>query len=630
MQNVSSWSLVLLALVGACKEQPDADKTPANLPDAIVAADRSEHWLDRPFPSDELRRADGTVDWTIVPEAPTPLGTTVVSGWAAAASAAAQGFSHQPAVYFRFDEEPAIEAGDVGITDSEGNEVAVQWLWIDDPAGDPFLADNLLIVMPEHTSPLKSGERYVAWVSDRVANAASGWTAPEGSPADVAVSTVFTVQPSLGQLQALAAAADAFLDADPTMLEPTDWRRVTELSYAPGETASGEPSAVATVTYDDGTTSETFLAEEGNPAHTIALDDTWTHEVWEGRIQTVAFQEEEGQPWASPGVGLVGDFDRLDEGWIEFDGTTLLSAPRAESMRIVVQIPRTPGSHPVVTWDHGTGGHAYSAVQRVNPSDRGADVTAALSNAVIVSRDQPLYGQRFGLIDAGFDASIGFYNIGNLVAFRDNQRQAAVDHRVLQRFVEDALPTLADVDPARVGAFGHSLGSVTVHGGLAAQQGSGASSAFLSGSGGYLAYYVLESGLLGGDNDVVTTMAPLIGLTPEELADTTPAELAGALIGLPESAWPNMDRYHPLIQIFGVIMDPSDPVMLAADQVVPETILLGLEDLQVPESTTRWLAEITPEMTLIECQPQGDYDGHLCMFREDAGLQALEDWASGL
>ena len=405
---------------------------------------------------------------------------------------------------------------------------------------------------------------------------------------------------------------------------------MTSLSYAPGETPGGEPAFVATVTYEDGGTSLTFLAEEKDNAGFTIDVAARHHEIWEGRIRTVAFQEEAGQPWATPGVGLVSDFARLDEGWIEHDGTTLLSTGRDESMRIVVQIPKTAGPHAIVTWDHGTGGHAYNAVNRVSPTDRGADVTAALRNAVIVSRDQPLYGQRFPLIDEGFDASIGFYNIGNLVAFRDNQRQAAVDHRILHRFAEDVLPTLADVDTSRIGAFGHSLGSVTAHGGLAGQQGTGAKSAFMSGSGGYLAYYVLESGLLGGDNDVVTTIAPLIGLDPEELSNASPAELAGALLGLPESAWGHVDRYHPMIQVFSVIMDPSDPLMMASDQVIPETILLGLGDLQVPEQTTRWLAEVTPDATLIECHPLSDYDGHGCMFREDEGLAALEAWAQSL
>ena len=121
-----------------------------------------------------------------------------------------------------------------------------------------------------------------------------------------------------------------------------------------------------------------------------------------------------------------------------------------------------------------------------------------------------------------------------------------------------------------------------------------------------------------------------MGLTSEQLAEASTTELLAALIGLPESAWPNMGRHHPLMQLFGTIMDPGDPLMFAADQVVPETILLGLEDLQVPEITTRWLHEVTPDSELIECQPKADYDGHYCLFREDLALDALRTWVAGL
>ena len=611
-------------LLGCPPSSPD-------LPAALVAADRSGHWLDRPFPAEELVREDGTVDWTILPEAPTPLGTTIVQGWAAQASQASLGHSHQPAVFFRFESEPAIEAGDVGIRGPGGEEVPVDWFWLAEAAGDPFLTDNLLVLMPQHTSPLASGARYVAWVSGRVAEPAPGWAPPEGAPDDVAVATAFTVQPSLGQLRSLHSATGAFLADQPGLLQPSIWRRVVSLEYAQGVTSSGEPSTVATVTFEDGTTEQTFLAPvEGGPVQTFDLAEAWPHEVYEGRIQTVAFQPEEERPWGSPGVGLVGDFDRIGEGWIDFEGEELASPGRAEDMRIVVQIPRSTGPHPVVTWDHGTGGHAYNAVARTNAEDRSSEVAAALESAVVVSRDQPLYGQRYPLIDEGFGSSIGFYNLGNLVAFRDNQRQAAVDHMVLHHFAVDVLPGLVEADSSRVGAFGHSLGSVTAHGGLAAMQGEGAQSAFLSGAGGYLAYYALESGLLGGSNDVVLTLAPLMGLTSEQLAEASTTELLAALIGLPESAWPNMGRHHPLMQLFSTIMDPGDPLMFAADQVVPETILLGLEDLQVPEITTRWLHEVTPDSELIECQPQADYDGHYCLFREDLALDALRTWVAGL
>ena len=622
--------IILLSLAAGCPTttQPVVEE----LPVALVASDRSGHWLDRPFPSDELRRSDGTVDWTILPPSPSPIGERIMEGWSGQASIASAGFSHQPAIYFRFSSQPALQDGDVGITAADGTEVPIEWQWIDDPAGDPFLTSNLLVVMPEHTAPLSSGGRYVGWVSDRVAQAADGWTAPEGAPDAVAVATAFTVQDSLGQLRALVAAVDEELAERPELLTPSAWRRVVSLGYGQGETPSGEPSTVATVTYENGETDPTYLAPDPDgPSWTVELGEDWPHEVWEARIQTLAFQPEEGRPWAGSGLGLLADFDRRNEGWIPFVDGQITSEPYAEEMRIVVQVPRVgSGPFPVVTWDHGTGGHAYNAVGRANPDDLSGEVASAFSEAVIVSRDQPLYGQRYPLIDEGFGASLGFYNIGNLPAFRDNQRQAAADHRVLHRFVSEVLPDQLEVSLNGEGAFGHSLGSVTAHGGLAGQQGSGATRALMSGTGGYLSYYVLETGLLGGDNDVVVGLAPLLGFTEEQLAESTPPELIAALAGIPETAWPLMGRHHPVMQLFATIMDPSDPMSFARDQVVPETFILGLDDLQVPERTTRWLAEAQPEVEIVECAPRGTYDGHYCTFREPESFAAIRDWVDRL
>ena len=56
-----------------------------------------------------------------------------------------------------------------------------------------------------------------------------------------------------------------------------------------------------------------------------------------------------------------------------------------------------------------------------------------------LSRDATLYGTRYPLIDEGYDASFGFYNIVNAPTFRDNQRQTAVDGHVLRQYVADGL-----------------------------------------------------------------------------------------------------------------------------------------------------------------------------------------------
>ena len=253
--------------------------------------------------------------------------------------------------------------------------------------------------------------------------------------------------------------------------------------------------------------------------------------------------------------------------------------------------------------------------------------TFADAGTVVVSRDQPLYGDRYSLIEDGFGGSLGFYNIGNLPAFRDNQRQGGADHRVLHRFVRDALPNLFAVDPNRIGAYGHSLGSVTAHNGLIQSQGDGALSAFMSGTGGYFTYYVLETGLLGTDNDVVTQIEPILGVS---LEGRTAPELVAALVGLPEAAWPNMNRMHPVMGLFQTIMDPSDPIVLAPAQTQPEILLMGVGDLQVPNRTTEWLAETTPLGELRRCEPTEEYDPHYCTYREEDGLRALKSFLDNL
>jgi hypothetical protein len=614
--------LLPLLLLTACA-------APVDRPDALVADDRSGHWLDRPWPSDEVL-VDGYVDWSMLPEANTPLGTTLTSGWAAQAAATVDGFGHHSSAYFRFAEVFDVQAGDVGIT-GPGGDVPVEWRWVEDPMGDPFLTTNLLIVTPLPTAPLASGTTYVAWVSTEVADPAEGWERPDWAPEDAAVATQFTVADSLGQLRSLRAAVDAALDANPEWLQPLVWEPVDTFRYAQGQTPGGRDATVATATYGDGTESVAYLSPRGaSPTRSWDLAGDWPHEVYEARIRVPVFQDYDGAPWASPGLGLVGDFSRIDEGWLHFDGTELLDEPDVQELRLVVQVPRGEGAAPVMTWDHGTGGHAYNAVARANVGDRPSEVNEALADVVIVSRDQPLYGQRFPLIEEGFTTSIGFYNIGNLPAFRDNQRQSAAEHRAVVRFVQDVLPTLIDVDTSRFGSFGHSLGSVTNNGGLAAAAGDGPTETFLSGAGGYLAFYVLESGLLGTGNDVVGTIAPLLGLTAEELAEASPSELVGALIGLEEPAWPNVQRDHPVLQLFSAIMDPSDPIAVAPEQTVAPTILLGVGDLQVPNKTTEWLGEVTPGATTVRCEPTANYDGHWCLFREDVGIDALAEWAEGL
>jgi len=570
---------------------------------------------------------------------PTPLGTTIVDGWAAQAAATAHGFSSLAGTFFRLDGPIEVEDSYDGLdTDpiqlfslDSDHRVPIEVSFVARAGGDPTLADNTLRLAPHPSTPLRSGERYVALLTDELVRTPENWERAEEYPKDTAFATTFTVQDSAGQSRQLAAATDRALEANPEWLQPATLRRVVRLTYTQGETPNGNEATIATSYFEEGDPTVTYLFSVPDaPVIDVDLLNEWPMEVWETEIQTVSFRDLTGQPWSNSGPGLLLDFSRRHEGWIDFDPDgDLIETISAEPMRVVIQVPKTGSNFSVMTWDHGTGGHAYSAVQRVSTGDAGLPVATAFAEAgtVVVSRDQPLYGTRYSLIEDGYGGSLGFYNIGNLPAFRDNQRQAGVAHRVLHHFVEDVLPGIVDTDPSRVGAFGHSLGSVTAHNGLMQSEGTGASKAFMSGTGGYFTYYVLATGLLGTDNDVVAQIEPLVGV---DMEGRTASELVAILAGLPEPAWPNMDRMHPVMGLFQLIMDPADPMVLAPEQSVPETLLMGVGDWQVPNITTEWLDAALPDSTLLNCEPLGEYDPHYCTYREDAGVQALSDFVKSL
>ncbi len=593
----------------------------------VDEADRSGHLFDKPFPSDHLLTAAGTVDLSAFPDAGTNIGTTFVRGWARQAGETVHGWSHLAPIGLRFDRAVEVPSELQGADDDpvrlisldSGHRPALRTRFVADPAGDPFLARNLLLVQPQPWDPLNSGETYELHLDRKLADT------------DGPVTT-FTVQDSMGQLAQLREAADAFIDADPTLLDALGLKQVVGLRFEAGQTPSGRDSVQLIATYADDTTEVTYLgARDGFEAFDVDLSDD-PMEVWAATIHTVAFQDLDDQPYAQPGVGFLSDFDRSD-GWIHFDASgTLTSTPTAEPMRIVVLVPRTGTPTGVLTWDHGTGGNAYNAVQRVVSADRAGPLRAAFADAgiTVVSRDQPLYGQRYPLVDQGFGKSIGFYNIGNLPAWRDNQRQGGIDMHVLQRFSHEVLPGLfpGRVATDRVGAFGHSLGSVTAHIGLAAQQGDYVDHALMSGAGGDFTYYATDTGLLGSDNDVVGLLGPLVGVELPD--DPTGSQAVGALLGVPENAWDGVDGLHPGLGLFQLIMDPSDPMVLAPAQATPETVVMGQGDLQVPNFTTEWLVQGTPQSTLVPCAPTSDYDPHQCLFREEAGITALQAYLSGL
>jgi hypothetical protein len=639
---------VFLAACGA----PDASST-ADTVAAIVDPDRSSHFFDMPFPDAGLLDDSGHADLSGFPVAPSELTQGITNGWARRIGMTSQGFANNGAAYFRF--ESALDVAPVMtgakddpilLIDTEtGERIPLTVRFTESAAGDPFMADNLLAFAPALGHPPRSGATLAAVVMESAGvHAAKGWTASAeieaalqlaGVKGKAAVATVFTIQDATGELKALFADVDERLGDVPDWGSIT-WKRITHLDFAQGLTDSGEEATVVTTTFEDDSQEVVNMYAHEEAVHSHAMLDDWPMAVYQAEIPVLNYSGLADRPYMSPGFGHLFDTN-VETGWIDFTDGAPAHSPDTESMRIILSLPKnadgTPiHDAPIAMYDHGTGGAAINAVSRINKNDDGHAMASRWNTAgwAVIGRDAALYGRRFDLIDAGFSGgSLGFYNVVNLPAFRDNQRQTAVDGHVLLRFIQDGLNAslpAGSVDASRIRRIGHSLGSVTANLGVSAEP-EAFESVFLSGTGGVLSHYFLDTGLLEDfGNDLVDQIFTLFQVDPPEPV-TAPAVL-GAALGIPEAGWAKIDRLHPAMTLFQWTMDPGDPMSVARDETLPATVLIGIDDHQVPNFTSYGLATALPDVRIVTVEAGGDYDPHVVLHREVAGLDALSAWLS--
>ena len=657
-----SFSAVLCAAalvsLGACQESlvvsnPDPVLVPVT---PIYDPSRPTHYFDYPFPTDELLTADGTPDLTGYPVIGTDVALPVVDGWRTRVESVAQGFGNNTAAYFRFSGVLPVPPSTNGspydsllmVDMDTGELLPLDVQFITDPGEDTTLAENLLTFAPQLGHPPRSGARMAA-----VVMSSAGVVPLEGSvPAGVtealalagvsgtpAVATVYTVQDVTSQLQQLVADADTRFDAETDPWAGVALKRVTQMDYTQGLTPSGNEATILEVTFEDGTTERSYqsplTADTGT--HTVDMND-WPMVVYQAQVPVWNYSGFDDMPYMSPGISHLYDSARVS-GWIDFENGLLTAVPEADTTRVTISIPKDTDGNPienarVLMYDHGTGGTAYHAVQRRNKYDDCDALARVLADEgwAIVGRDQPLYGTRYPLIDEGYGASLGFYNIVNLPAFRDNQRQGAIEALQVKRFLTEGLngslaatSTGGSIDTAApMRRLGHSLGSVTVNLGTAATADQWEAT-FLSGTGGVFTHYFLDTGLIDQfDTSLLSTLFTLFEAeTPDVI--TAPAAL-GAALGLPEGDWDQIDRMHPIIQLFQWTMDPSDPMAVVRDQTVPSLVFLGEGDYQVPNFTTEALDVGLPDSQLVRCSASYDYDPHWCLHREADGPAVLRAW----
>ncbi len=645
------FTLTLFTMYAGCAGPEGSQSSDAVA--AIVDPSRPEHFFDVPFPSDDFLDGDRHMDLAGYPEAPSEILASVLNGWSRRIGITSQGFANNGAAYFRFEgplDLPPVMTGRADdpvllIDTATGERIPLAIQFIDQTDDDPFLADNLLAMAPALGHPPRSGATLAAVVMESAgAKPASGWEAPEavraaldlsGVQGKAAVATVFTVQDAVGELSALYADVDAHVDARDGWGE-VEWKRMTHLDFAQGLTPSGEDATVVTTTYADGSTSVVHMYANEEAIHSHDMLEGWPMAVYEGWIPVYSYSGLDDRPYMGPGLSHIFDTDR-DSGWIAFKDGLPADAPEEEMMRVILSMPKDADGAPVLDapiamYDHGTGGAAINSVQRINMHDDGHAVASRWAEAgwAVIGRDAPLYGARYDLIDEGYSGgSLGYYNIVNLPAFRDNQRQTAVDGHVLLRFIKEGLNEslpAGSVDPSRIRRIGHSLGSVTTNLGVAPEPDE-YESIFLSGTGGVISHYFLDTGLIEDFGDaLVDQIFTLFQVEPPDPI-TAPAVL-GAALGLPEEAWGNVNRLHPAMLLFQWTMDPGDPMSVARHETVPSTVFIGIDDHQVPNFTSYALATALPDSKVVTVEASWDYDPHVVLHREPEGHDALSAWLS--
>ncbi len=642
--------LSLLFFIGCGTQTDTASKFRVR---AIVDPSRAEHFFDMPFPDSSLLDGAQHADLSGFPTAPSALTQGITTGWARRIGMTSQGFANHGAAYFRFEDTLKVDAVMTGVVDDPlllidtetGQRIPLTVRFTEHADGDPFMADNLLAFAPALGHPPRSGATLAAVVMQSAGAApADGWSPPTavkdalklaGVDGKVAVATVFTIQDATGELVALFTDADTHLGPTPDW-GTVNWKRITHLDFSQGLSPSGEPSTVVTTTFEDGSEEVVNMYAHEEAVHSHNMRDDWPMAVYQTEIPVLNYSGLADRPYMNPGFSHLFDTE-IESGWIAFEDGVPANPPEAEMMRVILSLPKAEDGNPIenapiVIYDHGTGGSANNSVSRINQNDKGYAMAERWVEAgvAVIGRDAHLYGSRFDLIDRGFSGgSLGFYNVVNLPAFRDNQRQTAIDGHVLLRFIQDGLNAslpAGSIDSTHIRRIGHSLGSVTTNLGVAAEP-EAYDGIFLSGTGGMLSHYFLDTGLLSDFGD--TLINQLFDLFQVAAPDpvTAPAVL-GAALGLPEASWDKIDRLHPAMTLFQWTMDPSDPMSVARDETTPATILLGVDDHQVPNFTSYGLATALPDVKVVVVEAQGAYDPHVVLHRESEGLDALSDWLS--
>jgi len=567
--------LAALPLLPACGPDPLPAPVPGTfqeIPGTQVRMDfrRAGGFYSAPFPSEDLRRENGSVDLAGFPN---PDGNWFVRKVLSILERDGNGFGLTSAVYFSLtaplspDRLPglagSLEAGSpVFLVDVDpaspdrGRRVPLDVRFLED--GGPFGAPNLLCLLPLQGVPLRPGTAYAAVVLRSLADRA-------GSPLGVSLPLARILSGARPDGMP-PAALDAYRRAAERLRETgTPLERVAGLAVF----TTGDP--VSDLARFRDAALSLPLPEPAGPFVPGEVFDDYC--VYETTLPMPVYQA--GKP---PYLFSGG-------GWTE-DAAGEPVVQAVEQARMVLTLPRAPmpaPGFPVVLFSRTGAGGDRPLVDRGRRAEPGGPPVApgsgpALEFARAGFAAASVDGPHGGLRNVtGADEQFLVFNFLNPLALRDNVRQSALElvlqARVLERLAveveEGACPGLGTpdggpvrLDASRLALMGHSMGATILQPALWAEPRFRA--AILSGAGGsYLANLIYKK-------------SPL---------DVKP--LAELILGYPFQGR-ELSEHDPVSSLVQWASEPADPpvynpFLAARPEGRPHILMLqGIVDTYIP------------------------------------------------
>jgi hypothetical protein len=426
--------------------------------------DRQGHWLTAPFPSDDLRAPDGTVDLSAFPNPRTNGSVAQVVSLASQA----HGFAESGGAFFTLS--ATLDASKLPDLAASITSAATTFL-IDVDAASPaylartpavvsFAADgglygaaNLLSIVPLQGIPLRAGTRYAAVVRREQEDAK-------------------------GEALAISAgmAALAAGKAPPGMSSAVYGEYAAALqSIAKAGVAAGDVAGLAVFTTDTALTTFNVVKQAmlalplPAPSAAWQLTDTFpTFCVYQTTLGMPDYQ------------GGTPPFTTSGGAWV-FDASGNPVVQRTEPSNLYATVPRqtmpASGFPTAVLIRTGAGGNRPLVDRGVS-----ADPTYSDGDALVPGTGPALYYARAGFAGLEVDGPLGglrnttnanedftIFNVGNLGALRDNVRESAVElvlfAHIATTLTFDASDCAGYVggpvtfDPAHLALMGHSMGA---------------------------------------------------------------------------------------------------------------------------------------------------------------------------